>query len=280
MSVSISSVVSEELISEFETRGAVCLRGVFDSKWVDLVAQGVECELANPGPLAKDYSADDAPGRFFGDLVMWQRVPQFRAFAFDSPAAEIAGRVMRSAKVNFYHDHLLIKEPGTREKTPWHHDQPYYFVNGRQVCSIWMPLDPVDRDTCVRFVSGSHNWGRWFAPRYFVDGEDYYADEEEGIESMPDFDSARDTHDFLFWDLEPGDCIVFHALTIHGAPGNAATHRRRRAYATRWMGDDARFAERPGLVSPQIEGHGLKPGDAMDCAHFPVIWRARPESNL
>jgi hypothetical protein len=32
---------------------------------------------------------------------------------------------------------------GTLERTPWHHDQPYYPVDGEQIVSLWMPLDPV-----------------------------------------------------------------------------------------------------------------------------------------
>ena len=50
---------------------------------------------------------------------------------------------MRSATVRLYHDHVLVKEPGTRTTTPWHQDQPYYNIDGRQNVSMWMPLDPV-----------------------------------------------------------------------------------------------------------------------------------------
>ena len=33
----------------------------------------------------------------------------------------------------FFHEHVFIKDPGTTRGTPWHQDQPYYPVNGRQV---------------------------------------------------------------------------------------------------------------------------------------------------
>ena len=29
-------------------------------------------------------------------------------------------------QVRFFHEHALVKEPGTSEITPWHHDEPYY----------------------------------------------------------------------------------------------------------------------------------------------------------
>lgn len=35
--------------------------------------------------------------------------------------------------VSFYHEHVLIKDPGTNKKTPWHVDQTYYPINGDKV---------------------------------------------------------------------------------------------------------------------------------------------------
>ena len=43
----------------------------------------------------------------------------------------------------FYHEHVLVKEPGTAARTPWHHDQSYYPVDGDDLCSLWIPVDPV-----------------------------------------------------------------------------------------------------------------------------------------
>ncbi len=272
MSAEVLATVTEADVGAYQRDGAVCLRGVFDRVWVDRVAAGVEKNLAEPGPYAKFYTPQGNPGFFFGDYCNWSRIPEFRAFVLHSPAAAIAGRLMRSRKVNVFHDHLLVKEPGTTERTPWHHDQPYYCVDGRQVCSIWMPLDPVPRETCVEYVAGSHRWGRWFMPRRFVDHQDYDY-QPDAYESVPDIDARREAYTILGWDLEPGDCIVFHALTLHGAPGNTSLDRRRRALSTRWLGDDAVFAERPGVTSPPFPGRGLKPGDPMDCDTFPVVWR-------
>ena len=38
---------------------------------------------------------------------------------------------------------MLVKEPGTAARTPWHHDQSYYPVDGDDLCSLWIPVDPV-----------------------------------------------------------------------------------------------------------------------------------------
>ena len=62
-------------------------------------------------------------------------------------------------------------------------------------------------------------------------------------------------------------------LALHGAAGNASLTTSRRVFATRWLGDDARFAERPWEISPPITG-GLRPGQAMACDTFPLVWKA------
>jgi hypothetical protein len=41
--------------------------------------------------------------------------------------------------------------------------------------------------------------------------------------------------------MEPGDCILFDALTLHGAPGNPSSRDARR-FVTRWVGAQAVLA--------------------------------------
>ena len=261
--------ITDEAVAAYGCDGAVVLRRVFDGEWIARLADGVARNIAEPGRFAHHYSSEGAPGFFFGDYCSWDRIEEFRSFVFDSPAALVAQRMMGSSKVNFFHEHVLVKEPGTAERTPWHHDQPYWTVDGDQVCSVWIPLDPVPAEICVEFVAGSHRWGKWYKPRRFVDNIDHPTSNEG--ESIPDFDSRRDEFNFLTWDLEPGDCIAFHALTVHGAPGNTSATTSRRAISMRWTGDDARFARRDGYMSPPFEEVTLAPGDVMDCETFPVV---------
>ena len=268
MTADLESPVTDDDVAAYERDGVVCLRGAFGPKWLELLAAGVARNMAEPGVHAKYYSPAGAAGHFFGDYCNWQRIPEYRAFAFESPAAAIAGRLMGSAKVNFFHEHVLVKEPGTAERTPWHHDQPYWVVDGRQVCSLWLPLDPVPRATSVEFVAGSHRSGKWYTPKRFVDHADHPTNEGEAV---PDIDADRGAYDLVGFDMAPGDCIVFHALTLHGAPGNACRATRRRAVATRWTGDDARFTRRDGFMSPPFEEVTLQPGQPMDCEIFPVV---------
>jgi ectoine hydroxylase-related dioxygenase (phytanoyl-CoA dioxygenase family) len=220
--------------------------------------------------MAKEYTPKGSAGRFFGDYCNWRRIPEYEDFLRHSPAASIAGTLMGATKVNLFHEHVLVKEPNTQEPTPWHHDQPYWTVDGTQACSIWLSLDPVPRASAVEFVAGSHAWGRWFRPKRFADSADHATD---SYEPMIDVEAERSQHRFLGWNLEPGDCIVFHGLTVHGAPGNLSSGHRRRAIASRWTGDDARYVLRNGFMSPPPPIDAPPPGSPMDSAVFPVVWR-------
>ncbi len=263
--------ITDEDVAAYRRDGAVCLRGHF-TDWLEPLARGVERNIAEPGPVATEHKLEDNKGRFFEDYCNWQRIPEYRDFVLNSPAAAIAGRAMAATRVQIFHEHVLVKEPGTTKATIWHHDLPYYCVQGEQNASIWLALDPVPRVVCPHFVAGSHRWGKLYYPRLFDDGSNYdYKD--DGYETVPDIDAAPENYEILSWDLEPGDAVLFHFLTLHGAPGNPGGGRRR-GFSSRWLGDDARFTERHGRTSPPYPGIGLKDGDPLREDWFPVVWRA------
>ena len=71
---------------------------------------------------------------------------------------------MGATRVSFFYDAIWVKGTVTPKRTRWHQDQPYYPVDGSQFCAIWVPLDPVDEESSLELVRGSHRWGRWFEP--------------------------------------------------------------------------------------------------------------------
>ena len=259
-------MISEAHVNDYQVSGAILIRGAF-VEWVDVLNRGIEKNMQQPGPYVRDYQIENG-GRFFGDFCNWQRIPEYRDFVFESPAAEIAGRLMGSRQVRFFHDHVLVKEPQTDLPTPWHHDQPYYCVDGKQNCSLWLALDPVPEETAVEFIAGSHNWGKWFRPERF-DRTPLY--EDDPLEPMPDIEAERDKYQILSWPVEPGDAIAFSYLTIHSARTNMSSSLRRRAFSSRWVGDDATFATRRGRTSPPFPDCTLKHGEPLRGVEFPLV---------
>ena len=265
----LDGLVSEQQVLDYERDGVVCLRGKFGRDWLDLLADGFERTKANPTRWYADHAPEEGAGRFITDLAMAHHDPEFRRFAIESPAAEIVARLMRSARVNFFFDSMWIKGARIRKSTNWHQDQPYYTVDGDQMCVLWLALDSISRESSLECVRGSHRWNTWFEPTRTTEGTSWY--ENSGYAPLPEIDNARGDYDIAAWEMKPGDCLVFHGLTLHGAGGNPQPNDRR-AHSSVWLGDDATWAERPGPARPRFEGHGLKPGDPIDCAMFPRLW--------
>ena len=215
-------------------------------------------------------SQADDPGRFVEDFCTWQGNPAYAATMRDTALPAVAGALMQSQGVRIYHDHLLVKEPGTRQATPWHQDQPYYNVSGRQNVSFWIPVDPVPLESTLRFVAGSHA-GTWYMPRTFRDNQAKWFPDGT-LAELPAIDAHPEQFRQLAWDLQPGDAVAFHMLTLHASSG-VGPGQRRRVFSARYLGDDARHAVRAWRTSPPFAGlsERLPDGAPMDDALFPRV---------
>ncbi|WP_088286284.1 phytanoyl-CoA dioxygenase family protein [Ideonella sp. A 288] len=263
--------VSPDDVADYARDGAVCLRQLLSPAEVARLREGIDANLAAPSPRAIVASRPDDPGFFIEDFCCWADNPAYRDVIFGSALAEAAAALMGSTTVRLYHDHMLTKEPGTRQATPWHQDQPYYNVDGRQNVSFWIPVDPVRRHSTLEFVAGSHR-GPWLMPRTFMTNEARWFP-EGSLAELPDLERQRDTLPILGWALEPGDVVAFHMLALHAA-GGVDGDRRRRVFSLRVLGDDMRHAPRRWKTSPDFPGltDELPAGAALDHPLFPRLW--------
>jgi ectoine hydroxylase-related dioxygenase (phytanoyl-CoA dioxygenase family) len=264
-------------VKAFERDGAVCLRGLLNTAEVAQLRAGIDTNLAHPSPRAKVASRASDPGFFIEDFCNWQENTDYQRVIFDSPLAATAGRLMRSTTARLYHDHMLTKEPGTQQRTPWHQDQPYYNIDGQQNVSFWIAVDPVRRHSTLEFVRGSH-LGPWLMPRTFMSLEAKWFPEGT-LAELPNIEETRHQRDDIIgWAVEPGDVVCFHMLALHAA-GAVDGDRRRRVFSVRFLGDDIRHAPRRWVTSPAFPGlvDRLPEGEPMDDPCFPVLWRAEED---
>jgi ectoine hydroxylase-related dioxygenase (phytanoyl-CoA dioxygenase family) len=265
--------VPGDAVEAFARDGAVCLRGVLGAGEIEDLRAGIEANLAAPSPRAKTASRADDPGRFVEDFCNWADNLAYRRAIFRSALGEVAATLMGARTTRLYHDHMLTKEGGTRTPTPWHQDQPYYNIEGRQTVSFWIPVDPVDEASTLRFVAGSH-LGPWRMPRTFMDAQAKWFP-EGSLAELPDIDADNQNNPgawpVLGWALEPGDVVAFHMLTLHASAGSA---RRRRVFSARFIGDDVVHAPRAWATSPEFPGleAELPAGAPMDHPLFPIVW--------
>ncbi|MFM7331591.1 MAG: phytanoyl-CoA dioxygenase family protein [Brachymonas sp.] len=255
------NLLDQETIAAYQQDGAVALRGVLTTMQLLQLELGIEENLANLSPLAITASERDDPGHFVEDFCTWQRNAHYAHTLQDTALPWLARDLMQRQSVRLYHDHLLVKEPGTRAVTPWHQDQPYYNVSGRQNVSFWIPVNPVAEESTLQLIAGSHE-GTWYMPRTFRDAQAKWFP-EGSLQELPNIEGEPERFKQLAWALEPGDCVAFHMLTLHATRGTPAGNRRR-VFSARYLGDDARHAVRPWRTSPPFEGLALRLADGAE----------------
>ncbi|MEE9416470.1 MAG: phytanoyl-CoA dioxygenase family protein [Acidimicrobiales bacterium] len=260
-----------DVIETFQRDGVVLLSGEF-VEWVEPLRAGLERNLENSEQYAfpsESTTASEA-GRFFDSYCNWQLIPEYLAFVLTSKAASMAAAFMGSNSAQLFHEHAFAKESGTQKATPWHQDLPYYCVDGSQTVSIYIALDDIAAASAVQFAIGSHLSGELHLPRAFADGSNY-STADHTMTPVPDLTDAPT----LKSGLTSGDALLFSFRTLHGST-DSKINGRRRAFSTRWLGDDVSYCERPGETSPPLNDLGLKPGERMRDDWFPVLWPNNP----
>ncbi|MFZ9197900.1 MAG: phytanoyl-CoA dioxygenase family protein [Paracoccaceae bacterium] len=261
----MATIVTDQMVEDFQRDGAVLVKGLWKD-WVEPLRAGIERNMTEPGPYGAENLKPGEGGRFFDDYCNWTRIPEFETVIKGSDVAQVAAKLMGSARVQMFHDHVLVKEPGTSKPTPWHQDGPYYFVQGRQTVSFWSPMDPV-KEASLRCVAGSHRWEKEVLPTRWLAETSFYPDSDR---YMPVPDPDAEGMRVLEWQMEPGDAVAFDYRTLHGARGNT-TSSRRRAFSLRLLGDDARYVTRPGRTSPPFPGHDMVEGQVLRQDWFPFL---------
>lgn len=274
--------------AEYDTLGAAVARNVVPQDWLQHLAKGTERLLVNRS-MTRNFDSSGR-GQFVGSVFSYLHIPEYRDFIMDSGVGRLAAEIMRSKTARFFYDQPLIKEPGSVKRTPWHHDSAYWPCTGRQVMSVWVPLDPATPETgVVSYVKGSHNWGAYHPPENWSDDPDHgnfnppAEDPGPGASrnqprTLLDIHQHPEHYEFTNWSLEPGDVLIHQMETVHGAPGNSSQNTRRRAIAFRFFGDDARwdethphfmlgFKDDPAFPYPKHQN-----GELITDPLFPVLW--------
>lgn len=279
----ISRAITSDEVETYHRDGVVLLPGMFEGGWIDLLKQGLLANCDDPTDRSRVWDRDAAGRTMFYDSQAWQRIEEYRQFIFNSPAAQIAGRLMGSAAVNFYFDAVFVRSPGSQFATPWHQDEPYWSVEGYDTCTIWMPLVSVNRENALAYVPGSHQLDSEFHQYNFGN---LNPDGKTGVDQVdfsgvarsvfPDINADPGYFGVVSWDMQPGDCVAFNSRIMHGGSGKLDDDRELRVFTTKWLGDDVRIKFRDCGMDPDhssvMTQHGLKPGDRPGTDLYPQVW--------
>jgi len=277
----LTRAVTAREVERFWDDGVVHLPGIIDTEVLadlepaieDMLVGTTVADLSEMGDqlAGRAVRGPGAGGRFRSGVDHWLVDDRFARFACDGPLPEIVGTLLRSHTIRLYEDSLLVKEPGTVEPTAFHTDISYFQVDGTQVCTTWVPFDPAGPDNgAVVYVRGSHRWVREFRPNLFVTDEPIPGTDGEVV---PDILGGR-THELIEIRSVPGDVVVHHARTLHGAPPNTSAATRRRALSVRYCGDDTVVRFRRGAPRKPFHDSWVE-GGPIDHELCPLVWSDR-----
>ena len=216
-------------------------------------------------------NADAEPGMFFYDAAGWRTQDGIRQAALSSALPSICGSLLDTTYVNFWEDTTFVKAPNTPQRTSFHQDYGYFQIEGSKCAVVWIPLDPVDKETgTMEYVRGSHLWGKAYAPNIlFAQSIHPFSP----FEKLEDIEANREDYDIISFDAEPGDVIIHHVMTIHGSRGNVSPDRMRRAMSFRYCGDDITYLDRPGALEQPYLEEKLSDGDPLYWSRdYPLVW--------
>jgi len=283
MNTEMPREITTDEIDTYHRDGVVLLSSMFDDEWIELLKQGLRVNCSKPTDRSRVWDRDEQGRTMFYDSQAWQHIDQYRQFIYQSPAAQIAGHLMRSSQINFYFDAVFVRSPGSQFSTPWHQDEPYWSVEGYDTCTVWMPLVPVKSENALAFVPGSHRLDSVFYQYNFgnlnpdgkagIDQVDFSAIADS---AFPDINANPEEYGVVSWDMQQGDCIAFNSRIMHGGSGKLDDNTELRVFTTKWMGDDVRINFRDCGMDPDhsaiMTEYGLKHGDRPGTELYPRIW--------
>jgi len=259
----LQRAITPEEIATYARDGVVCLRGVLDPDWIDLLRPASERITVHGEDMGL---LPTYPGRY-----MARRLPEFRQLIFESPLAEAAARVMQSRQVRFFFDEFFAKGPNSSEKTIWHTDRMGWPVVGSMVPSLWLPLTPITHGNSLEVIPGSHTRD----DRYWLFSPNArQMQRPDDRIPHPDEQALRDdpNNRFETFEMDPGDLLILHPWLLHYSHGNP-TDGWRIAVSVRVFGDDIRWKPRPDCVNlAGISFDEMLEGEAPAGPLFPVLW--------
>lgn len=255
--------VTDEDKETYARDGVVCLRQVFDPEWIESLV-----------PAARRISIDQedlgllptSPGRYMSRVI-----PEFRNFVFNSPLAQAAAQAIGSKTARFFLEELFSKPPKSTSKTIWHCDRMGWPVSGVMVPSIWIPLNPVEKEDSLEVLAGSQTQD---VPYWLFSPNARQMIKPDDRANHPDEAKLRadPNNRFLNWKMEPGDMLVLHPWALHYSSGNTSNDWRI-AIAARIFGDDIRWEPRPDCLNiAGVSFDEMVPGEVPQGPAFPMLW--------
>ncbi len=262
----------------YDRNGVVKVPGLVSDEWVQRLNNALTEYLKKDPGEGNTVNFGHGPGRTTVRW-MWREVDEIFRFATDSGIAPTVAGIIGATRLRFWYDNTFIQDSGFKNAelsgSPFHSDSSAFPFTGEQNPSVWVALTPVTEDmaplTCLK---GSHRTGLRYRPSVYVRQDTPLPD---GFVEQPDWDAlvAAGEWEKISFTMDPGDTLLIHPDTVHGAPPAEDGAPRRIGFTSRWAGDDICWHVHDfALNIPGLDFKDVTEGDPVDGECFPEVWRA------
>ncbi|MGM0867599.1 MAG: phytanoyl-CoA dioxygenase family protein [Bacillota bacterium] len=160
---------------------------------------------------------------------VWKTNEKFKNYYENPQILSLVSKFLNTDSVKLLSDTVLNKPAYYGAASPLHRDAPFWKgLYPKNQINVWIPLqDTNEENGTLGYVSGSHK------------------NIEQGIQDKPEILQADELEldkklkeKFKFINLEKGDVLMHHSLTLHGTGPNL-TEKPRLAYVVHYTPDDS-----------------------------------------
>ena len=177
------------------------------------------------------------------------------------PAITVPAKQLLKSPVHFWHDQLFCKPAHHGGVVAWHQDYSYWTrTTPMQHLTCWIALEDASVDNgCLHYIPGSHKWE--LLPMTGLAGDMSSIKHVLNDRQWQTFQSPEPI------ELEAGQVVFHHPLTIHGSFENR-TDRSRKAAVVNMIGDSVTS----NSDEPLLEGIPVIPkGELLRNNFFPLL---------
>jgi ectoine hydroxylase-related dioxygenase (phytanoyl-CoA dioxygenase family) len=255
--------IREELMLD----GVALIPNLIKGDDLSLVKNAIQFARNYPSPFGREIKNGESI--FFHDFWTYRRNKSVgKILGLDDFKYTLSKILLDINELRFFHDHILYKTPGA-DATPWHHDRPYYLVDGPDNFSIWITPDLVKEDNSLAFICGSHVIPNEYTPVSF---------EDKNV--MGNFDSLLELRDsdisllsqrgIKIFRMSPGDAVIFNNKTLHRSLASSSSAIRT-ALSLRFVTKNSWLTKKFVNAAPPFHKMGMsyEEGDKCSDKWFP-----------
>ena len=259
--------VSKQDLINYHENGYLRLKNQLNPYIVSEIRKELKKEFAAKGKYSFVYETEGVVTAYTS-AQLWQKNDYLKDFCLKSIIPQYCSLLMNSKKVNLYNDSSFIKLKNSKTATPWHNDMPYFPIEGSKILTCWIPLNDVDSlNSTLKFVVGSHQWGKLFQPKAFHKGGGLSYQINENNVPVPDIENNPELYHIETVPLSVGDIIFFSCYLLHGSTENSS-HDDRIAYSIRYTGDDVTYKNKIGC-NELLKNPSFTDGQILDSPDYP-----------